>query len=1397
MAALINPNPIKPSVPLVASPAADPTDAPPQLPADNSSLPVAAPGTGPGFDSTTPAQLAQQKAAPGGAVIQKMLDAGYPAAQVSAWRDGKINEAISAGYKPSDVSTYWGMNPPTAENLQATFSANLAKNKGDLSDAAAPDAQPATSLIGDFAAGFDQSPVGLATHQALAQTILPQHAGLMANVAFGAGDFVGDIPTYVAGAIAAAPAGRPGGPIGMAAAGMAGASGLTASVREGLIADYNTPGGIQNWHQAVAALAPTAIAGAKAAVTGAASAAIGGKVGSVALKATADTFAPAIARTISGGANAAAMAISATNIGASLDGKVASAQDYVTGAILTMGLMGAGHLAAHVVGPGTTNRIVPNATGETVVQHLQEQYVATGVHPLEVAKAAARDKVVAQEVLAPTAADGTRLTPEIDKISPPEPEPPPGPAAQPGAEPPPEPTAEELAAHQGVQDAKLDDTILKVQGDHGEYEPPEQPPDDAFPKEEPESPAEGAAAVEPTLRDDMANVAGIIGKTKKALPDWLSFRKTMAFFQGQYAPLRPLDKAYSVEDKVTPNFEDVIRQIGASKERAGLFFRYGGVKFNPDTNTFEKSNSPSWASAFQMVKEDGGNGTDFSIARISARIVEKDKQGIAMTTPERIAAAYRVMENPETEKLYGRGIRQLALAKDGSIDYGTEAGLFSEKSAGAMKELNRAHIYFARILNPEYEPPAVPGRKMSVRSPVKKVTGSTDQIENPLPFDIANHHLIVAMADRNRALGMIVSKFNRLQALGKVPPELGIEKVPLHTFGIDITPDLAARGMSAHNPLVGHTGGPELDGEEVTPAEAEAGSPFMVYRKLMPFLGPKDFLLFNGGKPEVYRVNNPDLASVFKVLQPGEAHIFTKMMEGVAKVQRSGITMTPDFTFRALFHGQIASGLFSPHGSLIPFHDVMSGLWDVIGKSDIYQEWIRNGGAASALSDIDTKYVETDMQRLFKEQGINDAAFNLVEHPLDALGQAFMKMVTGARTLQHNLDASARIGVYKRALKDSVSPFKAAIESRKAHLDYAEPFAQPLLNYVSRVVPFFSVGMKVIPQALDGIRDRPITTTLKAAALLTVPAIALRLANYEADKKLPPNMRLDSIPRAYRDMHMILPPINGVRHQISAPYNPLTFLFWTLPNRFMDYALEQNPHAFDGLAGTFLHQVVPPFAASLPTPMLEQWANKNVYNGEPLIPDNLQQSTNSWMQVKAGTTSVSKKIAQLVGPPGLGWADVSPIVLDNYISEWGGTLPIKILQTLDAKMGPAHPLWDPAMAPIIGAFDVRRPEGYQTQQVEDFYTDLQTAEKAHGDLVQALKTGDESLVPPGELNLAGVRLTQIAKAIPHLAQAIRAVNASPDLTQAEKLQYTDEWTDDMITIAKIGSQTIQAIGKGK
>lgn len=882
-----------------------------------------------------------------------------------------------------------------------------------------------------------------------------------------------------------------------------------------------------------------------------------------------------------------------------------------------------------------------------------------------------------------------------------------------------------------------------------------EPPDGGLPGlGGPEGPNKRTFTPEAATEELMAN----IGEPPKP-PSLLNPDRLMEQYVSELSPARNIDTALVREGGFDRNRdigqEDMFRQTYASDTRTGAFVRFGVLRIE-DGAIKVVEGSPSIMKAADEVRAAGGNMRGWTAWMLAKRTVDKERQGVK--TGFNLDAANALATDHGSQGKYEAATQTFNRVMDGGLEYGRDSGLFSQDQVESMMRDNPAYISMRRIMG-DNESFGTGKRGFAARDPLRQMEGSDRQIIDPIYATIDNLRVIIAMADRNRAIGSIIGQVesDKLKYLGlqKMDPKYTVSAGPDEPFK------------------------PYALGEDAD----QTYQPLLAERSAKG-LSPNEFIYYRNGVAERWKATNPALVTLMrKSVGPGEVNIIGKAFDKIAALDRAGIVLEPSFPTRVTLRHQVTAFIADPlHPP--PFITWMSGIHDALTEKGVFPEWMANGGAGTALADMDVKWLQRDMEFTFEDQGVFNRMWNRVKHPLEA-----------AQWMSERIDAAARIGYYKLARSRGIEPLKAATMSRKAMLDYAEKASLEAVNSVARKVPFLRPKILGIKMFAENFADRPAATAGYGAlgvlgmtvATVTVPTMLLYAANYFADKSLPEEEKYSSIPRWIRDTHYITPPIAGARVQFPYPFVVGT-VFGGLVNRFLDHWVKTDPHAFDDWASGTLSDYKPQemLPTAIKTP-LESVANYNFMSGHAIVPSSVE-AADGYMQYTNATTEPAKAVSRYLGAPGLNIANFSPMQLEHWVDGWTGPIGMGVLRAVNGRMTDYKPPSQMADMPIAGTFFVRNPQMH-AQQIEDFYTDMKAMEAAHADWAMAMKHGDQ-----GEIAAAargpfyGLRVVgKIAAALHVQAAAVSAVNNDKTMRPEEKSQAVDQILNSMIQLSVMGS----------
>lgn len=895
-----------------------------------------------------------------------------------------------------------------------------------------------------------------------------------------------------------------------------------------------------------------------------------------------------------------------------------------------------------------------------------------------------------------------------------------------------------------------------------------------------------------------------------------------------------------------PTAEDAYRLARLSRGtfgKASHFLEHATFDFETYKNT-----GPSLRQIVEPVKDDLQGLREYAVAK---RTQELNERGI--TTGVDLQAANTTVR---AGGKYAEVFTQLVDYQNNLTLYLKKSGILSDQAYEAMKDANRDYVPFYRVMDEGEEMGGTAGGR-KVRQPIKRIRGSEREIHDPLESIIKNTYTYVALAERN-AVGHAYVKMAKKS--GK--PGDFIEKVPdpvkpiqlredeirkafdefmtvtkqqkrtqteqtktTQTGGIEgqeppgkalqlvtarVKEALKARGFSTGetdqmvNRIAGGGKGADHTTTETVIREIERttyvpelnirlpNDAATIWRTIQIPLKPNEIAVFEGGKRTVYKVD-PDVASAFKASDAESVNLLLKILAIPAKSLRAGAVLSPDFIARNLVRDQLSAFVLT-RGGYIPIFDFVRGATSLAKQDHEFGNWLKGGGANAAMVSVDRRYLQESILKLTKEDGLWDKAWNVVKSPLHLL-----------RVASELTENATRLGEFKRVTKgatDKATIQEGAYASREVTLDFARMGAK--MRAVNMISAFSNAAVQGVDRTVRAFKEEPVQTSLKVAGAITVPSILLWIANHE-------DPRYKEIPDWQKDLFWIVMTKDHI-YRIPKPFE-LGVIFGSLPERALDAYYADKPEAFKNFEKAILDAFLPNLTPNVAQPVIEQFANRSLLTGHPLIPASAEKLLPEY-QYTEYTTEAAKAIGGLIGAfPGItdraikdeqtfigGTARAlsTPALIENYLRAWTGGLGMYVLQIADKALRETGVLPDPVLPantladlPVIKAFTVRYPSA-TTQSIQDFYSNYAASQKYYNTIMHLATQGDPKavdLIHAHQEDLA--QLSDLKEALSQQSQVIRLIHKNPEMSRDDKRQLIDTLYFRMIELSQAGNTAMK------
>jgi hypothetical protein len=916
-------------------------------------------------------------------------------------------------------------------------------------------------------------------------------------------------------------------------------------------------------------------------------------------------------------------------------------------------------------------------------------------------------------------------------------------------------------------------------------------------------PTSGGAAARPMpiYSDAEKQILSKISIDEKSPERAMTWDRLYTNFIEKLFPISKAVKEAGLADLKTEDNPYVLaRLLSGHAGKADHFLNNGTFDFT----TYE-NNGKSLKAILSPVADDL-NG--FRAYATSARAIELESRGVKSgfdfgpsappLVSEGLDAARTVVA--EGREKYEKPFRELIDYQNRVSKYLRDSGVLSEAGYKAMLEANKMYVPFSRVMGFDELAPHRGGSSLQAHNPIRAIKGSARDIVDPIESVVRNTYHMIEMAEKNVVGTKLVDMLRRASE------ELPGEKPAAETLA---TADLPRTKAMAE--ALGEVGVKKPD--DLASALAHATEP----RR------EGEIAILRDGKRETYKVD-PDLARAMKGLDAQSVGLLEKVLAFPASTLRAGAVLTPDFALRHTIRDFMYAATTFKGGVFTPI-DMAKGFLGLITKDADYWNWLKGGGGNISVAAMDRQYLQEDLRKLTGQTGLVGRAWNVLTDPEASMWektasvgklpfQAISKFVLDPlRVATQFAENASHLAAFKKGMRASerVEPepgdlrskiIQAAWQSRDTAVDAARMGAN--MRAYNQITAFANIKLQDLDRVVRAILNDPIPTLAKIGGAITVPSVLLWAANHQ-------DPRYDEIPQWQKDMFWIVMTPDHI-FRLPKPWG-MGMIFGSLPERLLDSYYRGKPEAFKKFFEDLYATSGPDFVPTAAAPIIDQFANRSTFTNRTLIPSDMEKLLPEY-QYTPYTTETTKKLGQVIGAfPGMtqlkmehsGWggtarALTSPILIENYIRGWTGTLGMYALETADKGLRMAGVLPDPPLPtrtladiPVIKAFVVRYPSA-STESIQNFYDEYEK-NKSYFDTWQAkAKDGDvaamEHIVDMGG-DMMFAKLDGIKKVLTEHSHLIRDIYKNPAMPPDEKRQLVDTLYSNMIEVGRYGMEAVR------
>lgn len=761
-------------------------------------------------------------------------------------------------------------------------------------------------------------------------------------------------------------------------------------------------------------------------------------------------------------------------------------------------------------------------------------------------------------------------------------------------------------------------------------------------------------------------------------------------------PLNVLERKLGEHGALTPDeeFYQLARLTRGSFGRSHQTLNHSTFSFQTGAN-----NGPGLK---QILKPIGKDMNAFEEYAVAMRDVELMNRGINTGT----TMADAMTKIAAAPAHFRRALPQLHAFQDRVLRYLKDSGVLSDQAYNDIKALNQAYVPFHRAIDGVADT-KVSARNVKSWNPVKKITGSDRDILSPIETIIKNTHMFIDLAEKNRTLTALA------KAADSRPLQGLVTKIRTRTHPVSVTRQEVERYLAG-------------SGIALPPNMHTAPDAFSIFRPNAFRPSPDEIAVFKNGKRQLYKVD-PAVATAVNGMGHQEVSLITRALSLPAKALRAGATLGPEFLVRNPVRDQLTAMVFSQNGYL-PVISYAKGFGHMLFKSQKYQDWLKSGGANSNFVSMDRRYIAEEIKNLTKS-GLLNKVKNVV-NPLNLL--------THLSKISEYGEQPTRIAEFINAQKRGRSAAKSAYDSREVTVDFSRRGGDAALQFLTRTTAFMNPQMQGVDRFARAVKNNPASTAFKIAAGITMPTLAAYYYNRQ-------DPRMKSIPAWERDLYWHIPtddwrpyestkagsekselnqiPTNfkktvdgktyvnyGTIYRVAKPFE-LGTTFGSTFERILDDYFDKDPEAWKGFDKTMRSSFLPNIIPQAIQPGVEAVTNYNLFRDAPIVPRRLENPANRQYEYAPFTSETAKYIGNAISKITPESRAASPMIIENSVLGWSGTLGRYALNIADAAIGKVggkkkvSPEWGEADIPGWKAIVSRMPST-GAADISNFYDNL-------------------------------------------------------------------------------------------
>ena len=499
------------------------------------------------------------------------------------------------------------------------------------------------------------------------------------------------------------------------------------------------------------------------------------------------------------------------------------------------------------------------------------------------------------------------------------------------------------------------------------------------------------------------------------------------------------------------------------------------------------------------------------------------------------------------------------------------------------------------------------------------------------------------------------------------------------------------------------------------------------------------FTVMVNGEKKAFQTE-PEFYRAIMAMNAQSSNMLIKFFAPFAKALRTGATIAPDFMIRNMIRDTLTAGIYSETG-FRPVLDTAKGAASLLTDKALAYEFKASGAPLSALVGLDRPAVAAYINEI---SGTGWRSMPLVK--------AALSVYNGMRKASELSESATRMGEFARARAQGLGIDEAGLLAKDITIDFSR--AGTVSRQVNQAVPFFNAVLQGGDRFARAMYTDPVKTALRASLFITLPSIALWVANHDEDW-------YKEIPEDVKNASWLIKTGDTIT-RIPKPFEPGIF-FGSAPERVLDQLAGQDPDAMKQWAKYAAAGFAPGVMPTLVGPILEWVTNYSMFRQKPIVGPREDKLPDEY-QATPFTSEAAKSAGELLG--------LSPMKIDNTISGYTGGAGSFLVGLFDGILADKN---NPAKTPteLPGIRNLTYTPLKNPRSVEEFYERLDTVTKEQNAKGKGASKSDEYRA-----------MNKASEAIRDLQKKNREITADPAMDPGSKRAQIDSNNQRILSIAK-------------